>query len=161
MITIICMYSPLWVCFWVYFGMSHHFMGKNGVKNGMVYHFWNFRVYSRDRHYRTLYRGSIYRSAIYYIKLEYFKCKAFLLDSKKDTIILYYYSIFLFLVGHGLHLKTNVRQRKPGYLFHSYIDLKIRNHPKKYTIFTSISTSSKPTNHAIFDTSNTIKKSPL
>ena len=31
--------------------------------------------------------------AWHYSKLDYCKCKAFLLDSKKDTIILYYYSI--------------------------------------------------------------------
>ena len=102
--------------------MCHHFSGKNGVKNGMVYHFWNFRVYSRDRHYRTLYRGSIYRSAIYYIKLEYFKCKAFLLD----TIKTYYNTVLLLYLltpgkGRGLHFRTSVRLPERAYLMFPHV----------------------------------------
>lgn len=39
--------------------------------------------------------------------------------------------LYIILIwGDSLHLKTNNRQRKPGYLFNPYTDLKIRNHPK-------------------------------
>ena len=48
----------------------------------------------------------------------------------KYTVILYYYCMFSVTRGLCLHFKTSVRQRKPGYLFHPYIDLKIRNHIK-------------------------------
>ena len=73
----------------------------------------------------------------------------------KDTIILYYYSMFS---DHGvcLHFKTSIRQRKPGYLFHPYTDLKI---PKIIKI-TSILTSSKPTKIKHFTHFHHTKKSP-
>ena len=53
--SIFGMYSPLWYVFGFKFGMSHHFIGKNRVIFGMVHHFWNFRVYSRYGHNRTIF----------------------------------------------------------------------------------------------------------
>ena len=79
--------THFWYVFGCELGMSPHFYGENRVIFGITYHFWNFKVYSRNEYHRTLYRGSIYRSAIYNAKLEYPKCQVFLLDILHSSIV--------------------------------------------------------------------------
>ena len=119
--------------------MSPHFRGKNGVKNGMVYHFWNFRVYSRDGHIPN-YIEARYIAVRYIITWldqckvdsQYLTCKNVENTSypEKYTIILYYYSIFenvcsermFYLSPVGLHFRTNVRLPERAYLLFPYLD---------------------------------------
>ena len=56
----------------------------------------------------------------------YCKCKAFLLDTIKHTIILYYYSIFFHVIrGHSLHFRTSSRKSGKAYLFNPQTPCKI------------------------------------
>ena len=103
--------------------------------------------------FRTIYRGS-YITARYISNLDHHKCKVFLLDrypifklqkctkyklSKKDTIILYYYSIFmapqqLAQQGHGLHYSFGTAPQLRGHVFHPHVPYIFHHFPLRYQL---------------------------